>query len=341
MQVSKVTLKDVAEHAGVSRSAASLALRGSNGLGPETRARILQAMDDLGYVYNRSAAAMREKSPRLIGLVVTSLENSLFAQSLEAIEETLSEAGYLSISASTLRSKQRQDQVLRQMLEFNVAGVILAAVEDTVLEAAEMLERAGVRCLSFTRMPETGSVDYVGPNDFEGGRRAAAHLLAHGAETFAFVGSATPSSASRLRQAGIEAELAAADRERSLSVLLTQMTAIGGLEAGRRLQADAALPDAIICVSDVVAFGLYDALRESHIDPLPRIIGFDDVELAAHWYPRLSTVSSHPADLGQMAAKTLIELLEHPQAKKRVRFLPSDLVVRNSCGCASVAQSFS
>ncbi|POH73124.1 LacI family DNA-binding transcriptional regulator [Arthrobacter glacialis] len=332
----RVTLQDVAARAGVSRSAASLALRGDGRLAAETRERVLQAMDELGYVYNRTAAAMRTKQSRLVGIIVTNIDNSFFAQSVMAMEMELERLGYSSISASSLRSRDRQDQLLRQLREFGVDGVIVAAVEDTIESVAQEMEAAGLPCLSYTRFVESRAVDYVGPNDFEGGRVAAAHLLWHGSRTFAFVGSRSPSSASRLRRKGLMAGLEAAGLNDALRTLRQDMTPLGGYEAAKILIASGPLPDAIVCGSDNVAFGLFDAFREAGVAEIPRVIGFDDVELAAFSSPRLTTVSSHPAMLGRLAAATFVDRLSGKRTATEVQYIDSDLVIRASCGCRTL-----
>jgi LacI family transcriptional regulator len=329
----RVTLQDVAAHAGVSRAAASLALRGNGRLSQETRERILRSMDELGYVYNRTAAALREKDGRLIGVVVTNVDNFFFAQSVQSIEDELERLGYSSFIGSSLRSRERQDRVLRSMQEFGVAGVILAAVEDTVPEVARSLGEAGIACLSYTRYVEDGSVDYVGPDDVGGGRLAASHLLGHGARRLAYIGGRRPSSASRMRRAGVEAELEAAGLGGTLTVVSCEMNAAGGFAAGRELLARGELPEAIVCVSDTVAFGLYRALRDAGAADRTRVIGFDDVELATYWTPRLTTVSSRPTELGRMAAAGIVDRLADPHGEPRVRYLEPDLVIRESCGC--------
>jgi LacI family transcriptional regulator len=328
----RVTLQDVAAHAGVSRSAASLALRGDGRLAPETRQRVLHAMDELGYVYNRSAAALRERHRRLVGIVITNIDNTFFAQSLMAMEIELERLGYSAITASSLRSRERQDHLLRQMQEFGVDGVILAAVEDTVSEASRALETAGLPCMSYTRFSDDESVDYVGPDDLQGGRLAARHLLGHGARSFAFVGSLAPSSASRMRRAGLEAELEDAGLAGTLRVVDQEMTATGGYMAARALLDSGPVPDAVVCASDTVAFGLFDGLREAETQ-IPRVVGFDDVELAAFSSPRLTTVSSHPDSLGRLAASTFVDRLTGERTSSKVQFIQPELVIRESCGC--------
>ena len=164
-------------------------------------------------------------------------------------------------------------------------------------------------CMSYTRFSDDSSVDYVGPDDVRGGRLAASHLLGHGARTFVFVGSRAQSSASRMRRAGLEGELADAGLAGTLRVLDQEMTPAGGYAAARALLDSGPLPDAVVCVSDTVAFGLFDGLREASTRAYPRVIGFDDVELAAYSSPRLTTVSSHPDSLGQLAASTFVDRL--------------------------------
>lgn len=327
-----MTLKEVAAHAGVSRSAASLALRGEGRLADETRERVLRSMTELGYVYNRSAALLREHSSRLVGVVFFSFDNPFFTQSLQAIEMELDRLGYLAISASSLRSRPRQAQVLRSMREFGVSGLILTSVDEALAPTVRTLEDEGIACLSYTRY-EDESIDYVGPNDRAGGRLAAEHLLWHGSRRFTFVGSAGPSSASDLRLAGVMEVLDAAGAGADVTVVRTEVSTRGGYAAGQKLLASGPLPDAVVCLSDTVAFGLISALRAAGCASLPRIIGFDDVEMASYWHPTLTTVSSHPDEMGRLAATAIAQRLEGKRSWPQVNYTTPELVIRESCGC--------
>ncbi|MFT3875879.1 MAG: LacI family DNA-binding transcriptional regulator [Propioniciclava sp.] len=329
--VKRVTLNDIAAHAGVSRSAVSLTVRGDGRLAQQTRERILRSMDELGYVYNRSAAALREKNRRLVGVVLSTLDNPFYTQSLQAIEVELARLDYGVITASSLRSTMREQEVLRSMREFGVTGVIFASVGDAVADTSAQLEAAGVACLSYTRYDP--AVDYVGPNDVEGGRLAAEHLLTHGAKTLAFVGGQRPSSVSHMRQSGIRSVLDEAGIRTPLISTTCEASMRGGYEAGHALLEAGPLPDAIICLSDAIAFGFIRALREAGLSTLPRIVGFDDVELASYCDPSLTTVSSHPDRMGRLAARLLVQRLEGQRPAPQVHYTEPDLVVRESCGC--------
>ncbi|MFT4234427.1 MAG: substrate-binding domain-containing protein, partial [Microbacterium sp.] len=235
---------------------------------------------------------------------------------------------------SSQRSLDRQNRVLRSMREFGVTGVIIAAVEDTMPQVVETLDAAGIAALSYSRMVPEGMVDYVGPDDVAGGRLATEHLLAHGVERLAYVGADRPSSASELRRQGALDALRAAGRPDALIEAATALSAEGGFQAGRELLARDEVPDGILCMSDIVAFGVHRALADAGVERVVRIIGFDDVELAAYWNPRLTTVSSHPAQMGRAAATALVSRLADREGPARAHFLDPELVIRESCGCA-------
>ncbi len=330
----RVTLKDVAEHAGVSRSAASLAMRGDEGLSDDTRARILRSMDELGYIYNRSAAALRENRRRLIGVVVTNFDNTFFAQSLQAIEMELDAHGYSALISSSLRSEERQKQALQTMREFGVSAVILAAVEGTEVSAAQELEKAGIACVSYTRMYP--SADYVGPDDIAGGRLAARHMLEHGVRDLVFLESARPASGPRLRRKGIENELEESRTGVGLRILNTPEGLLaGGYEAGRQMLDWERMPQGVICMSDATALGLIRAFHDAKLEKLPRIIGFDDIEYSKYSIPSVTTVSSHPQEAGKIAARVAVARAERPGSGPETHFTGSQLVLRESCGCTS------
>lgn len=289
-------------------------------------------METLGYVYNRTAAAMREKKRRLVGVVVTTFQNPFLAQSLQAIEVELERLGYNAIISSSLGNVSRQEQALQTMKEFGVAGVILAAVEDTAASTAKALEESGIACLSYTRYDE--NVDYVGPDDIAGGRLAARHLLDHGVDSIAFLGYKRPASASHLRQAGIEAELTDAGRADTLELLVSEDGPSDAYELGRELARRKQRPDGIICVSDTTAIGLMRALHDGGVREFPRIIGFDDIEFAKFSIPSLTTISSDPDGTGRLAAQLLTQRVEDRRHLSQTHYSESRLVVRDSCGCS-------
>ncbi len=293
-------------------------------------------MDALGYVYNRAAATLREKRRRLIGVVVTNFDNAFLAQSLHAIEVELNTLGYSAVIASSLGIAERQEQALQSMRESAVSAVILAAVEGTGAIASRALEAAGIACVSYTRLYE--SADYVGPDDVAGGRLAARHLLEHGVDDLVFIGSGRGASASRLRQEGIEREIAEVGTRARLTVLKAPDHGgllDGGHSAGREMLDRGPLPQGVLCMNDATALGAIRAFHEAGVRRLPRIIGFDDIDYARYSIPSLTTVSSHPYETGRLAAHRAVERAEGRRPGPEIHFTEPQLVVRESCGCAS------
>jgi len=120
------TLEDVAKRAGYSRSTASLVFRGSPLVAENTRRRVQDAANELGYVYNRRAASLRMQRSNTIGLLIAGLANPFFADLTEAIEAELGPLGYTLLLGNTLDDLHRQESLIRTLLEFRVDGLRVA-----------------------------------------------------------------------------------------------------------------------------------------------------------------------------------------------------------------------
>src|SRR6516165_2438003 len=127
-QTAPINLSDVARHAGVSRATASLVLRESPLVASATRERVHQAVDALGYIYNRGAANLRARRTKTIGLLVSNVSNPFFTEMTIGVDATLDKAGYVAFLANTAESLDRQERFLKRMREQNVDGVVLCAV---------------------------------------------------------------------------------------------------------------------------------------------------------------------------------------------------------------------
>jgi transcriptional regulator with XRE-family HTH domain len=126
-----VTIIDIADAAGVSKSTVSLVLTGRGSVKAETREHVLKVMRDLGYVYNRGAANLRNAQSKIVGLVLNDLSNPFFAEFAIGVETVLQMAGYVAFMANTAESVVRQTQVMRMMREHGAGGIILCPALDT------------------------------------------------------------------------------------------------------------------------------------------------------------------------------------------------------------------
>lgn len=329
-----VTLKNVAAHAGVSRTTASNVLTGTGRVSSETRDRVHQAMRELGYVYNRGAASLRTRRTTTVGVVVTDIANPFFGELLVGLESALAEAGFRSLVVASSDDPVRQDELIAELREYQVAGLAIMPATRSGKSFLEGLEASRIPHVFVTKYLEGVSAPYVGPDDRLGGRLAAEHLIGHGCRTFAFVGGLARHLSRRDRIEGVRAALADAGVEpERLIDIESSSNGEGGLRAGEQLLERGQLPEAIICQSDAVAFGVYRSLRIAGKAAGIRVIGYDDVRTAALWEPPLTSVATRPERLGRAAAELLLDEIAEPSTGVSERVFAPELMIRESCGC--------
>jgi LacI family transcriptional regulator len=331
----RVTLSEVAAHAGVSRATASLVLRGTGRVSADTRRRVLASMTELGYVYDRVAASMRTQHTPVVGVMISNIANAFFAELVLGLEAELGAAGYLPLLAHTGSDLQRQDEMLQVLREHRVAGLAIAPVPGTDPALIERLQAWGLGHVLLTLEVDGAATSFVGPDDVRGGELAAEHLIAvHGCRTLLFLGGTAGAANRRDRLAGVRA--AAARAGLSKAAVTHRRAPAGdptGAALGREVVTAGGLPDGIVCASDVTAMGLYRALRDAALDRQVRVTGYDDIPAAALWEPPLTTVATHADELGRRAARLLGERMTDPSAPPVIDRVVPELVVRRSCGC--------
>ncbi|WP_180357571.1 LacI family DNA-binding transcriptional regulator [Streptomyces sp. NP160] len=348
----RVTLSDVAAHAGVSRATASLVLRGEGRVSDATRERVHAAMAELGYVYDRVAAAMRSEHAPVVGVLVSDITNPFFAQALVGVQAALREEGYLPLLTNAAHDLAQQAELLGLLREHRVAGLVLAPVAGTPSSLVDDLRAWGLEHVLLTQPVDGASTWTVAPDDRLGGRLAAEHLLdVHRCRRLLLVGASRDVASARLREAGVRDAVAAVPGAAVVAALgwlpadptglLLGRAAVAGLLAGAPAAGDhdddgSGVPDGVVCFSDVHATGLLRALREAGRAGALPVTGYDDIPAASLYEPPLTTVSTHGEALGRTAAEGLVRRLgaSAPQGEPVELEVPPRLVVRQSCGCA-------
>jgi LacI family transcriptional regulator len=331
--MSRATLADVSERAGVSRSTASLVLRGSSRISQATHNKVRQAMEELGYVYNRQAAMMRASKSFTIGLVVTEIRNPYFAELTMVVEEAIHAGGYQLFVGYSRDDAQRQGELIEAMVQRQVDGLILLPAmgsEDSGLE--EALLHAGVPTVQITRH-FTSAFDYVGPDNIAAGKMLAEHVESLGVSSAVLVGGPAASSARRDRIAGLVEGFAAGqllfDPEQSTAA---QNTPDDGARGMAEVLDRGNLPEAVIAYSDAVAIGVYSELRQRGLKPGRDIAvaSFDDIPLAAMQVPPLTSVATHAERVAQQASQLLLERIGDPSGEPTQVLIDPTLKVRAS-----------
>ncbi|MBT2572456.1 LacI family DNA-binding transcriptional regulator [Bacillus sp. ISL-51] len=332
-QKKRVTLQQVAEHAGVSTSTASLIVRNNPRISEATRERVLQSMRDLGYVYDRVAANLRSQTSTTVGLIITDISNTFFSEFLIGVQNTLEEVGLTVLLGTTFDSVAKQDQLISTMLEHRVGGLILCPVSGAAEETLLRLEQLDIPVVLAVREIADADCDFVGADYEEGTYKAVHHLIEKDHKDIAFLGGVKNSSTWTKRMKGFEKALHEANLEvRNEFVIDSAPTREEGYEAVMKLLRQPARPSAIFCFSDLVAFGVMQGVRQAGLIPGEDIdiVGFDNVPEAEISYPPLTTVSSFPRQSGKEAAQLLHHKLTDSQHKKQRIILPPELVVRES-----------
>ncbi|KXZ22723.1 LacI family DNA-binding transcriptional regulator [Bacillus nakamurai] len=332
-QKKRVTLQQVAEHAGVSTSTASLIVRNNPRISEATRERVLQSMRELGYVYDRVAANLRSQTSTTVGLIITDISNTFFSEFLIGVQNTLEDVGLTVLLGTTFDSVAKQDQLISTMLEHRVGGLILCPVSGAAEETLARLEQLDIPVVLAVREIADADCDFVGADYEEGTYKAVHHLIEKGHKDIAFLGGVKNSSTWTKRMKGFEKALHEANLEvRNEFVIDSAPTREEGYEAVMKLLRQPARPSAIFCFSDLVAFGVMQGVRQAGLIPGEDIdiVGFDNVPEAEISYPPLTTVSSFPRQSGKEAAQLLHHKLTHSQHKKQRIILSPELVVRES-----------
>lgn len=297
------TIIDVAAEAGVSKSLVSLALRGGEGVSEATRGRILAAAAELGYRSNALARALVQGRTGQIGVIVTDLRNPYHAEVALGIEEAAEDIGFGMFLANGRRDPERLAVHVNALIGHNVEGLVIVSsrVDESVLASAA--KRLPIVVVGRPEaLPE--GVDSVANDDEAGARFAVEHLTALGHRRIAFA-SASRRPAGRARRRGYEDALARAGAD------FTRVCAIpDGADPGPAvddlLRGEAT---AIVANNDLLAVEILGRAHERGIAIPDRlsIVGYDNTELAARVWPRLTSVDQHRSSLGRTATAMLAE----------------------------------
>lgn len=331
----RVTLAHVAADAGVSRATASLVLRDSPLVAGETRQRVRDSMERLGYVYHRGAASLRARLTHTAGLVVTDLANPFFAEMTMGVEERLEQAGHVVLLGASADAPQKQERLITAMHEYGADGLLLCPADGTPRGTLERLRRWRLPVVLVTRYLPGSDADYVGADNVAGAAMGTEHLLALGHRRIAFIGGPAHSSARSDRLRGFRDAMARRGLSVDETLLLTAPpTRDGGYHAIAELLARPNPPSAALCYNDAVALGAMLGVRAAGLVPGRdlAVVGFDDVAEAALARPALTTLAITPRRLGAEAAGLLHERIARPDDPPRRVVLSPTLVVRESCG---------
>lgn len=331
------TIVDVARAAGVSKSTVSNVLRNNPLVRPATRAIVEQAMGELDYVYNRSAANLRGAGLGLIGLVINDLRNPFFTEFAASAQMTFAERGYATVIANTDETPATQAQVIASMIEHGVSGFLISPTYVDEADGLEAVRRAGVPAMQVLRKIDarTDAFPFASLDYEAGGRLAAEHLLSLGLRRVAFVGGLEGRPVTEERMAGYRSVMAAAGLE--TVALHGRPSRAFGRDVALGLCARLPGIEGVICFSDLVALGMLAGFAQVgvRVGHDMRVVGFDDIEECALGWPQLTSVRCDVARFGREAAQAMLGWIEAGRRPPEMRRDPVELIVRASSAGAA------
>lgn len=333
---SRPTLADVAKKANVSIASVSRLVHNNGPVKDEPRARIEAAMAELGFEPRRSPAREVEKT---IAVVTGDLLNSYFPEVIRGIQEEADSYGMFTILFTITPTPQRQQQIVQKLSKRIVDGIVLMG-SPLFPEMAEMQARLHIPTIVINRRangPALGSITV----DFENaGYRAAQHLLMLGHTRIGYVSLFNTSvDVSISRRHGVELALQDAGLCMRPEWVVTCPPAVdmdGGYHAMSTIltRPPSERPTAMVCFNDGIAVGVEHAIRVAGLrvpDDIS-VVSFDDIAIAAHANPPLTTISQPKYRMGMMAVQMLRKMMSEPEAPGDSIQTESPLVVRESTG---------
>lgn len=365
----KLTIRDIAQLAGVSTATVSRVLNNKPDVDPTTREHVMKVVQEHGFVPSVTASSLAGGRSPLLGVLVPSLTWPLMPQIMQSIAEVIEQTSYELVLYSISHRTDRSGLIDRILATRLIDG-LLAVYPDGIASAEstepinressthlrEIYER-GFPVVMLDDQSLPGPIPWVGPDNRVGAYEAVRHLVRHGHRRIAHVQGPLQYQCSLDRFAGYQQAL----EEAGIAVdptLIAQgdFTTASGRAATTRLLALAERPTAIFAANDQMAYGVL-SVSEAHGLRLPddlAVIGFDDTTLSSHTRPALTTVKQPFAEMGRSAAEMLLALVSAPRLfgggaysqmaqpvgtradlgsrqPTRIQW-PTELVVRASCG---------
>ena len=324
------TIYSVAQLAGVSIASVSRVLQGTGVTSAQTRAKVLQAVEDLEYVPLQSARSLAVNRHEAHGLVVPDLTGPYYSEMLMGYESAAAEFGKSVIIVVT-RPREDPTRAVRD-LSSRVDGLVLANSTLSDDAARALGRRTPVVLLA---RPAVAGCDSVSAENAHSATALTEHLLAHGRRRLFFVGDPDGSPDVKERYRGFTAALAKSDASAVCPAIRVDFDERSGAEVAAQVVGHVNGPDALVCANDELALSTMKALQHAGVkvpDDIA-IVGWDDVMTARYVTPALTTVRQPLHELGRVAAARLHERITGAPLAPEPRILPTELVLRSSCGC--------
>jgi LacI family transcriptional regulator, gluconate utilization system Gnt-I transcriptional repressor len=308
------TMQDIARKVGVSPMTVSRALRDGTSVNGQTREAIRQAVDELGYVFDSTAANLRSQRTGFVAVTIPSINNANFADTLRGLSDGLRSHGLQPLLGYTDYDLQREEELVEQLLRRRPQAIVVTGGQHTA-RCRRLLEGAGVPVVEIWDLPQHPVGHVVGFSNAAAAGLLVDHFVATGRRRIAFIGGDTDrDSRGADRREGFIAAMArhGLDADRLIGAGTPPLSMREGATAMRTLLDRHPDTEAVLCVSDLVAFGALTECQRAGV-AVPgamAIAGFGNYEISAVCVPTITTVDPFSEDIGRTAARAVIDAIE-------------------------------
>ncbi len=327
-----ITIADVAAQAGVSKTTVSRVLNGKGELDAATAARVRRVIDDLGYVPSARAVGLARGRTQLVGMLVPSLVWPWMGDVLQGAVDVVESEGYGLLLFTCNRGEESMRQFETQVSAKSFEGLLVIEPEGTIEYIAQLHER-GLPVVLIDDRGHQPMFPSVATTNRVGGAAAAAHLIALGRRRPVVITGLDAFGCTQERLAGFGTEYADAGLPLDQSLVIEgDFTFDYGRQAVKKLLDGGAKFDAVFAHNDLSAAGAMQALREGglRVPDDVAVVGFDDIPLAAHTDPPLTTVRQPLRQMGEAAARMLLSHFDGTIMTAQPHTIPTTLIIRGS-----------
>jgi DNA-binding LacI/PurR family transcriptional regulator len=322
----RVTIRDVAREAGVSTTTVSRYLNNAAALDGKTYERVTQAIDRIGYVPSMMARSLKSQQSRMILLFVPDICNPFYSKMAKTVQQMADEQDYAMVLVDTEESVRKELSAIMMARQIYASGIMAASIcaSERVIK---LLKDCGVPVVGLNSYPESSPFDVVRVHRTGGTNLAVKHLVELGHRDIVFAGGAPGTVIAESRRNGyLHAMNKAGIPLRQDAVYEVGFDEKDGYQAGVRFASLGALPTAICCANDLIAFGVVHALNDRGIQ-VPQAVsvtGMDDIMYASISSPKLTTVTNDGALFAREAFDMLVERID-----KRYKGPPRHIEISN------------
>lgn len=328
-----ISIKDVAKEAGVSIATVSRVLNDIDVVNEETKKRVKDAIDKLGYMPNIVARSLKTQETRTIGIIIPDISNQFYPEVVRGAEDVSNIYNYNIILCNTDLDLEKEISYLRVLKEKMVDGVIY--MSNSIQEGSlKLINDLHIPTVLIENTDEQNELPSVVIDNVQAAFDSTEFLIKKGNKKIAYIGRGEQDrNAASLRYLGYQKAL----KEHGLPfdeklVYIGGSKPSDGYEGINSILKQAEF-DAVFCANDEVAMGAINALREHNLKvPVDvDVVGFDDIYSAEVFYPKLTTVAQPMYDMGSVGMRMLIKIINKEKLSQEHFVLPYQLIVRESC----------